>query len=186
MSKGCDKCRIVPVSFSWGRIGPNLEFEIYPYSSNYYYAKFDCGVPYLNEWLRNYARQKERRSEARTFIAVETSVQKVLGFYSVNVTELTEPNSPSGKPRRLPAVLLASLAVDSDYHGQGIGQRLLFHAVSTAVSASVFVGISVILVDVLEDGLYGFYEPFGFRRLDPNTRRMALNLNQARKMIIEL
>jgi hypothetical protein len=47
---------------------------------------FECGVPELNEYLKKYARQNDRRGIAKTFVAIaEGGNGDVAGYYSVSM-----------------------------------------------------------------------------------------------------
>lgn len=84
---------------------------------------FDCGVPELNDYLKKYARQNERRGIAKTFVAIpEEGSGEVAGYYSVSMAEIHCDSLPipyrRGLPRYpVPAIRLGKLAVDSARQG---------------------------------------------------------------------
>jgi predicted N-acetyltransferase YhbS len=133
-----------------------------------------------------YANQTERRFEARTYLSLDSTSNQVSGFYSLVVTELHQLESAAGKVRRLPAVLIANLAVDIRYQGPGVGGFLVIDAVAKALSASELVGMSVIVVDPINSSLAGFYEKFAFKPLGDGSGRMALKANKAKNLVVDL
>lgn len=70
----------------------------------------------------------------------------------------------SGETNTIPAILLAKLALDEDFHGQGLGRQLLVDAVTRAVSAVDIVGGRYIVIDAIDEEAAGFYEHFGLRK----------------------
>jgi len=163
-----------------------MNYIIKKFSAQFDISKFNCGVAYLNDWLRQYAGQTERRSEARTYLAIDSTSNEVAGFYSLLVTEVHRTGSNSGKARRLPAVLIANLAVDTKFQGCGLGAQLVVDAIVKSLYASEVVGVSVIVVDLFEIELASFYERFGFKVLGDGSTRMALPAEKARKILIDL
>lgn len=160
--------------------------EIVSYSADCKLADFDCGVAYLNIWLWQYAGQNERRSEARTYLAIDEASGMVAGYYTLLVTSLTGSDTRQGKPRSAPAVLLANLAVDLSFQNVGIGTALVEHALGNCILAAEMVGIQIIIVDALDHDLAGFYQRFGFERLSQDSFRMALRVTRAKKILVDL
>jgi GNAT superfamily N-acetyltransferase len=50
-------------------------------------------------------------------------------------------------PQRIPALLLAKLALDQRLQGQGLGAELLAHALTTIVTAARSAGGRIVVVD---------------------------------------
>jgi predicted N-acetyltransferase YhbS len=63
-------------------------------------------------------------------------------------------------------VLLARLAVDSGFHGRGVGSRLLPHALSQMAEASRHVGFEVVVVHAIDLDAVTFYARYGFTRFE--------------------
>ena len=143
-----------------------MNYIIKNFSTQVDISGFDCGVTYLNDWIRQYAGQTERKSEARSYLALDPTSNQIAGFYSLLVTEVNGGSSNLGKVRRLPAVLVANLAVDVKFQRRGLGSLLVVDAIAKSLSAADLVGISIILVDPFDSGLVSFYERFGFMLCD--------------------
>ncbi len=131
-------------------------------------SEFDCGVDVLNTYLVSRASQEMRRRFCVCYVLIETSSNKVAGFYtlsgsSVSVTEL--PNDLSKRLPRYPSVPVARigrLAIDVGYRSRGLGGVLVFDAIKRASEADV--ASYAMLVDAKDDDAARFYEHFGFQR----------------------
>jgi predicted N-acetyltransferase YhbS len=128
-------------------------------------ASFRCGEDALDEWLKNSARTAETRRTARTFVW-STEGRQVVAYYSLAAYAIapdTVSRSMAGGAReQIPAILLARLALDQSMHGQGLGAKLLGHALNKAVAASYLAGARFVVVDALNVGAHHFYSHFGF------------------------
>ena len=67
-------------------------------------------------------------------------------------------------PEPIPAMLLARLAVDSTWHGRGLGSNMLADAVSCTLQAAEIAGIRAMVIDAIIDPAARFYEQRGFTR----------------------
>jgi GNAT superfamily N-acetyltransferase len=76
-----------------------------------------------------------------------------------------------GDPDRVPALLLARLALDRTLHGQGLGTELLLDALTRALAASNRVGGRYLVVDAIDDRAVAFYEHHGFLRVPGSALR---------------
>jgi len=140
---------------------------------------FDCGEPSLNEWLARMALQQQKKNYVRTRVAVDPlRPQQVLGYYSLLAHEVDTSHFPGERklPRRLPAVLLARLAVDKAAQGRGIGKLLLFDSVHRARASAAEVASIGLVVDALNDGAADFYRAYGFEAFRDDPHRLILVL----------
>ena len=137
-------------------------------------GSFDCGVAELDEWLRLHARHATRHG-TRTFLLAHDEI--VAGYFSVAPHLLERDSLPSrigrGSPRRVPAILLAKLALDRRYHGQGLGADLLMRALGTMLVAARTAGGKLAVVDAIDDRAADFYERHDFIRLPGEPRRLV-------------
>ena len=142
-------------------------------------VSFMCGEDALDEWLKNAARTAETRRTARTFVWCSESRQ-VVAYYSLAAYAIapdTVSRSMSGGAReQIPAILLARLALDQTMHGQGLGTKLLGHALDKAVAASYLAGARFVVVDALNDTAHQFYRHFGFSET-PIPRRLVMKVS---------
>ena len=126
---------------------------------------FDSGVPVLDEYLKNYALQNQKKHAARTYVA--TRGNRIVGYYSLAYGSVSVEEAPhsvkSGLPRHpVPVILLARFAVDSTEQGRGLGAALLKDALLRTIQAAEIAGLRAMLVHAKDDGARRFYEKFGF------------------------
>jgi GNAT superfamily N-acetyltransferase len=129
-------------------------------------SAFDCGIPALNEYLKQYALQNQKKHAARTYVA--TRGHRVVGYYSLAYGSVTLEEAPqsvkSGLARHpIPVILLARLAVDTAERGRGIGAALLKDALLRTLQAAEIAGLRAMIVHAKDDAAKGFYEKFGFQ-----------------------
>jgi ribosomal protein S18 acetylase RimI-like enzyme len=144
---------------------------------------FDCGKPELNNYLRQIAAQHIRKSLARVYVACEgNDPARIVAFYSLNGCEIRSDVLPEPFrkkfPGRVPAVRLGRLAVARAYHGQGIGEQMLFHAMWNVGQVDAIIGAVALLVDAKDEEAKRFYVKYGFLELPD--RRLNLFLPIAR------
>ena len=126
---------------------------------------FDCGVPPLNDYLKQYALQNQKRHAARTYVA--TRGNRIIGYYtlaygSVSIEEVPQ-SVKSGLARHpIPVILLARLAVDTTEQGHGLGAALLKDALLRTIQAAEIASLRAMLVHAKDDLAKRFYEKFGF------------------------
>lgn len=129
-------------------------------------AGFDCGKPALNRWLFDYALQNQESRASRTYVV--QSENRVVGYYSLATASIHRQDAHRslrhGEPDPIPAILLAQLAVDREYKGQGIGSGLLRDAFLRSQQVSEIAGARVLLLDALDNEAKHFYLAKGFRQ----------------------
>ena len=167
MSKFC--CKIVPIS-EGGQL-----------------STFDCGVCELNEWLQKHSRAGAKSGSAQTFVAVG-SKDEIIGYYALTVQSVTAKTAPSrmskGMPRHpIPVILLARLAVDEEFKGQGIGVGLLKNALLRCLNASKEMGVRAVIVDAKNDAARLFYKHFNFAPFPDDSDRLFLLIKDLDKII---
>ena len=101
---------------------------------------FDCGLPVVNNWLRN-----QLKNEANGWL---------------------KRNSPDP----IPAILLGMLGVDIRYQTMHIGSQLLRDATLRASNAAEIVGAKALFVEPASDSATKFYEHYGFRHIERSTK----------------
>ena len=138
-----------------------------PITADHAVDAFDSGEPALDDWLRRSALDAQKRGTARTFVVVEAG--RVVGYYALAAHVLQRDELPGrvarGNPAQIPAVLLARLALDRAYQGNGLGGALLADALRRIVDATTVVAARYVVVDALHEGAAAFYEKHGFVRV---------------------
>ena len=149
-------------------------------------ARFDCGVPALNDYLRRYARQNHERGGAKTFVAVSVDAPTtVLGYYTISPGALAFATAPavvtSGIGRyEVPVFRLGRLAVARSVQGKGLGGELLLAAAERALAVAREVGGVALAIDAKDERAAGWYARFGALRLLDDPLKLVLPLETLR------
>lgn len=90
---------------------------------------FRCGTPTLDDWLQRHADAATGQG-TRTYVLVTASNDEVAGYFVIAPHLLQREQAPRsigrGAPARIPAILLAKLALDERPTArQGLGSELL-------------------------------------------------------------
>jgi predicted N-acetyltransferase YhbS len=155
-----------------------------PLAAHHRLEGFDCGKPPLTDWLLRHARQAQGSGSAKTFVTCDG--ERVAGYFSLTVGQIDSLDAPERVRRGMgqypiPLVILARLAVDSDYQGQGIGYSLLQDAINRTLAIAEHAGIRALLTHPIDASAEAFYRRFGFESMPENARQLLLLLKDARR-----
>jgi GNAT superfamily N-acetyltransferase len=126
---------------------------------------FDCGNEALNTFIRLHALPSQRANLSQTYVAVvETAI---IGYHTLVVGSVVYEAAPErlakGVPRHpIPILLLARLAVDTRWHGRGLGAALVADAMRRTVQVAEIAGVRALLVHAKDSAARGFYAHLGF------------------------
>lgn len=127
---------------------------------------FTSGKEDLDSWLKASAVRARRSNTAATFVWKDNDKDTVAGYYSLSAMNLKREELPTAKAKGnmeiIPAALLARLALDQGYQGQGLGQYLLLDALRTAVAGNRAFAVRFFVVDAIDEQAHSFYEKRGF------------------------
>ncbi len=142
-------------------------------------SEFSCGDADLDDWLRRHA-HTARGQGTRTYVVVDDA-GVVVGYFAIAPHLLARDDASvrlaRGAPDRIPAILLAKLALDSSVQGRGLGSELLVVALGVIVAAAKRAGGRIVLVDATSDDAREFYERHDFERLPGHTHRLFMKLS---------
>lgn len=143
---------------------------------------FDCGQASLNEWLQRYARQAQGSGSARTFVVVDG--KQVVGYFSLTVGQVDTLDAPERVRKGMgqypiPVILLARLAVDTRFQGQGIGVGLLKDAIRRVLMIAEQAGVRALMTHPLNEEAARFYQTFGFETSPLGEQQLLLLLKDA-------
>jgi len=145
-------------------------------------ARFDCGEPSLDEWLRRRARVNEESGASRTYV-VCASENRVVAYYAIAVGAVTHAEAPGrfrrNMPDPVPVMVLGRLAVDREFQGRGLARGLLRDAVLRTLQASEIAGVKAILVHAISEEARRFYESCGFIQSPLNQMTLIVTLREA-------
>jgi len=147
---------------------------------------FDCGSQELNEYVRRFARQNDRKGIARVYVAVYPSEVLVRGYYTLSNSAVEHESMPEQTQKRLPrypvpTVLIGRLAVDNSVKGLGLGRDLLMDGLYRVLKAADQIGIHAVEVDAKDDNARSFYAKYGFVSLLDDDRHMFLSVRVAKR-----
>ncbi|HLJ16707.1 MAG TPA: GNAT family N-acetyltransferase [Bryobacteraceae bacterium] len=125
------------------RPAPGAEFEIEKLRREHEVSSFNCGNPVLTIWLQKFAWNNQQAGSAKIYVALAND--RVVGYYALTAGSVQKHESPERIAKGLAnhpigVVLLARLAVDNRYQGQGLGKALLFDALMRIAEAAEIVG----------------------------------------------
>lgn len=148
---------------------------------------FDCGVTALNEYLRQYALQNQKKNAARTYVA--TRGNRVVGYYTLAYGSVALEEAPSSVKAGLakhpvPVILLARLAVDLGERGRGLGAGLLKDAVLRTLQAAEIAGLRAVIVHAKDDAARTFYEKFGFEPSPTDAYHLFLKISSIKASLL--
>ena len=137
-----------------------------PINKDHNRAEFDCGDDDLNKYLYHHARQNHDKGGAKSYLAINNSSQKILGYYSLSPASIAYERTPTilkrGLPRyEVPVFRLARLAVDVSLQGQGLGGQLLLAAGRRCLLVATQAGGVALLIDAKNKQVAKWYESFG-------------------------
>jgi predicted N-acetyltransferase YhbS len=165
------------------------EFRTELLTSAHDLAAFDCGVVPLNTWLTQHALRAQAADAARVFVWTRPESAQVLAYFAIAPTVVAArevSRSLAGGYSRVPAFLLARLALERQLHGRGLGGQLLRDALERIVVASRSAAGRLIVVDAIDDSAAAFYRHIGFRPVegDPEApQRLVMKVATARKAL---
>jgi GNAT superfamily N-acetyltransferase len=140
---------------------------------------FDCGVPALNLYLRNYALQNQKKGIVRNYVSTRTDSTVVVAYYSLVYATLDQKRLPAQLVKGhgkydIPVMLLARLAVDHREQGKGLGKALLKDAILRTMQAAEIAGLKLLLVHAKDEAAAGFYCKHGFERVLDDPMKLFL------------
>ena len=111
-------------------------------------------------------------------MALDQENKKIAGYVSLANTSL-EKQAAAGLIKTtvnpIPALLIGRLAVDINYRGQRLGEKLLVFAFEKALAINEMSGIQAIVVDTIDAEAEAFYDKYGFQKIK-DTNKMILSL----------
>jgi GNAT superfamily N-acetyltransferase len=162
--------------------------ETKPLDKSHDRSSFDCGVQPLNDYLKKYALQNQKKDTARTYVV--TNEKCVVGYYtlvfgSISSEESTPEVSAGLGKYPIPIILLARLAIDNGEKAKGVGKFLLRDALLRALGASEIAGLRAFLVHAKDASAKAFYEKFGFQPSPHNEFHLFLKMSDIRASLLE-
>jgi GNAT superfamily N-acetyltransferase len=147
---------------------------------------FDCGREELNRYLLRYAWQNQQAGAGQTYVGLVGDA--VVGYHTLAVGYATQQEAPERLTRGLarhpvPIMLLARLAVDRRWHGQGVGKALLRDAMQRTLQAADIAGIRAFAVHAKDEEARNFYQKFDFVPSPTDPMHLFVLLKDVRRIV---
>ncbi len=148
-------------------------------------SSFDCGNDALNRFIKLYALQGQRAGISQTYVAI--TGDNVAGYHTLVVGNVVYDEAPErlkkGIPRHpVPVIILARLAVDTRWHGKGLGAALVTDAMRRVLQAADIAGVRAMLVHAKDEAARNFYQHLGFEPFLDNSLTLYRLLKDIRAM----
>lgn len=150
-------------------------------------SDFACGQPSLDEFLKLHALAKQNAMLSRTYVVTEMSAG-VVAYYTLAHISVQSEEAPKrlarGMPASIPAILLARLAIDQRFQGQGLGRSLFADSLMrTWAVMSGHVPVRIFVVDAIDEPAREFYEKLGMISSPSNPMRLFLHYKDIRAAV---
>jgi len=147
---------------------------------------FGCGREELNRYLLRYAWQNPQAGAAQAYVGMVG--ETIVGHHTLAVGHVTREEAPERLAKGLarhpvPIMLLARLAVDRRWQGQGIGKALLRNAMQRTLQAADIAGIRALAVHAKDEDARGFYQKFDFIPSPTDPMHLFVLLQDVRRII---
>lgn len=144
---------------------------------------FTCGQPGLDRFLIRHALQAQQMNSSQTYVGVSDAT--VVGYFTIVAGEVRHADAPErvvkGMPRHpIPLLVLARLAVHSQWQGRGIGAGLLLDALGRVLQVADIVGVRAICAHAKDDSAATFYNHFGFVPSATDSRHLFMLIKDIR------
>ena len=125
------------------------------------------------------ASYRASRSTAGFQTHVGVSGAAVTGFHTIVASDIQHADAPAraakGMPHhRVPLLVLARLAVHSEWQGRRIGAGLLLDALRRTLQVADIVGVRALAVHAKDDAAAAFYRRFGFVPSPTDERHLSM------------
>ena len=143
-----------------------------PIGTHHQIGDFSSGIVSLDEWLKRRAPANQATGAARTFVVCEAD--RVVAYFALASGAVNVAAAPGrfrrNMPDPIPVVVLARLAVDRAYQGQGLGRAMVRDGAKRVVHAADTIGIRGIIVHAISDDAKAFYLALGCEPSHRSTR----------------
>ena len=115
---------------------------------------FDCGRESLNRFLTRFALQSQQAGASKSYVGL--AGERIAGYYTLVVGQVDYDQAPQRLTKGLarhpvPVMLLARLAVATEWQSKGLGQGLLKDAMLRTLQAADIAGIRAFAVHAKDE-----------------------------------
>lgn len=144
--------------------------------------EFCCRVEALDKYFVEQVTQDIRRRVTVCYVAIETTTNKIAGYYTLAASGILLTDIPVELVKKLPrypSVLVARLgrlAVDQNYRGQKLGSVLLWDAISRTLRSEI--AVFALVVDAKDEQAEAFYRYHGFINFGSLPKQLMISLTK--------
>ena len=167
---------------------PKTVYRIETLAENHNRKGFDSGNFAADDHLKKMALQNLRQRHSHTYVLVAADCpDEIVGFYTittVTVSYLKVPELVHGQAgKRIPAGLLAHIAVARAKQKSRHLARLLVHSLTTFGRMDRIAGLCGVIVDAADDSSRKLFLSYGFSRIDDRTpARLYMSIETVLKL----
>ncbi len=137
----------------------------YPLTEGHILTEFNSGEDALDQWIQKHAHSAIEARSAQVFVVCDGD--QVVGYSALATSAILYRELPSSQRSGLarhpvPTLLLARLAVDKSFQGQGIATALVRDAVAKAISIQAIAGVVSLIAHAKNQAAKDFYLSLGF------------------------
>lgn len=149
---------------------------------------FDCGKPEMNLFLSRFADKNRKLGISSTWVLSDNTPPEtgekaaIKAYFTLAYSTVTREKIPTDKnlpAYPVPVILLARLAVNSQYQGQNLGKKTLIIALRKCVDLTDrALPVLGVVLDVLDNQALSFYQKFNFfNPFSDDPMRLFVSLN---------
>ena len=147
---------------------------------------FDCGREELIRYLLRFAWANQQAGAAQTYLGLAGAA--VIGYHTLAVGHVSREAAPERLSKGLarhpvPIMLLARLAVDRRWQGQGVGKALLKDAMLRTLRAADIAGIRALAVHAKDEAARKFYQKLDFIPAPTDPMHLFVLLKDVQRII---
>ena len=153
-----------------------------PLAAQHDIGHFRSGEASLDDWLKRRARANQVSGASRAYVVCDGN--RVIGYYALASGVVTVESAPGrfrrNMPNPIPVAVLARVAVDRDWQGQGLGRALFRDAARRVAHAAEAIGIRGIVVHAISGEAKNFYLALGFDASPSEPMTLMVTLSDIR------
>jgi len=163
-----------------------IRFSVEKLAQHHIVESFDCTNEALNRFLIQHALINQLSNASQTYLGLADG--EVIGFYTLTVGQVAPKDSPPRLTKGLtrhpvPVMLLARLAVSTQWQQRGVGAGLLKDALRRTLQAADIAGIRAFAVHAKDETARAFYQHFDFVASPTDAHHLFLLLKDVKKQI---
>ncbi len=139
--------------------------------------QFESGNFELDNYLRHYARQDQKRGASQTWVLTNPNNPfQIEAYYSLSAHSVVS-DQLRFPYQAVPAILLGRLAVSRSSQGKSYGRIAVIDALLRSKKISKEIGLRFLLVQPINQDVEAFYQKLGFTKLT-DSEYWYFDLNQ--------